>query len=83
MYISTNSTARNFIDHWNSTKKALVANGDLFFAGSLAEIHKPQTGYIVGVAVGSTEDMDYEEINQGIEDIVGMKGVEVRFQNLY
>ena len=46
-------------------------------------MQKSPTAYIVGIAAGSTEDMDYETINKGIEEIVGVKGVEVSFQNLY
>ena len=81
--ISTNLTAFDFVDQWNATKKELIANDEIFFAGTLAEMQRSPTAYIVGVAAGSTEDMDYQEINKGIEEIVGMKGVEVSFQNLY
>ena len=35
------------------------------------------------MAAGSTEDMDYDSINEGLESIVGIKGIEVSYQNLY
>ena len=60
-----------------------MANKDTFCAGSLAEMQNSPTSYLVGMAAGSTEDMDYDAINEGLESIVGIKGIEVSYQNLY
>ena len=81
--ITTNLSPRTFVDLWNASKKTLIQNKHTFYACTLAEMQNSPTAFIIGLAAGSTENMDYEEINKHLQDVVGIKGIEVSFQNLY
>jgi hypothetical protein len=41
------------------------------------------TAYIIGIAVGSTENQDVELLNQRLEKFTGIKGIEMSYQNIH
>lgn len=49
---------------------------------TFAPMQKSQEAYIIGIAAGSSEDQDIELINNKLEEVTGIQGIEVSFQNI-
>jgi hypothetical protein len=49
---------------------------------NLAPMQKSNNSYIIGIAVGSSENQDYEVLNDKLQEATGIAGIEVSFQNV-
>lgn len=45
-------------------------------------MQRSPTSYLIGIAAGSTEEQDCKIINSKLEQLTGIQGIEVSFQNI-
>lgn len=79
---STNLSKNEFIDRWNIKKREFKMQNKVAYTITLAPMQKSPKAYIIGIAVGSTEDQDYDLLNERLEQATGIKGMEASFQNI-
>mmetsp|Transcript_14150 Transcript_14150/g.26570 ORF Transcript_14150/g.26570 Transcript_14150/m.26570 type:complete len:103 (+) Transcript_14150:759-1067(+) len=72
---STNLSQRQFIDKWNLQKRDYKAKNKVVYNISLAPTQKSPRAYIIGMAVGSTENQDLTLLNERLEAATGIKGI--------
>jgi hypothetical protein len=78
----TNMAKFEFYNRWNIQKWEYKNNNKAALSISFAPSQKLVSAYIIGIAVGSTEDQDYELLNKKLEEETGITGIEVSFQNI-
>lgn len=80
--ISTNMGKYEFLNKWNVQKREYKAMKKVALTINLAPMQKSNKAFIIGIAVGSTENQDYEILNKKLEEDTGIKGIEASFQNV-
>lgn len=80
---SVNSPKYEFINKWNIRKREYKLNNRAAYTISLAPMQNSPSAYIIGIAVGSTENQDIELLNQKLERESGIKGIEMSYQNIH
>lgn len=83
VHITTDLDKDTFIDRWNSNKRDRKENGLGVINIGLANMQNSADSYLIGIAVGSSEDQDTKILNEQLEIVTGVKGIEVSFQNFY
>ena len=81
--ITTSLTERIFKNSWDLTKKDRIQNGKKFIAVKLAELQHSPNAFLVGVVAGSTEGMEIDSINKGLEKETDIKGIGVSYQQFH
>jgi hypothetical protein len=71
-----------FLNRWNIQKREYKEMKRVALTINLAPTQKSTKAYIIGIAVGSTENQDFEILNEKLEKDTGIKGVEVSYQNV-
>lgn len=79
---STNMDKFEFINNWNIQKRQYKEMKKVALTINLAPTQKSNKAFIIGIAVGSTENQDYEVLNKKLQEETGIKGIEVSFQNV-
>lgn len=79
---STDMDKYEFYNRWNVQKSVHKQSNKTVYSVNLAPTQKSPTSFIIGIAVGSTEDQDFELLNQRLEEETKIKGIEVSFQNI-
>jgi hypothetical protein len=81
--LSTNMAKFEFYNRWNAQKRVYKDSNKVAYSISFAPSQKSVSAYIIGIAVGSTENQDYELLNKKLEEVTGITGIEVSFQNIH
>ena len=81
--ITTSLTARIFKNSWDLTKKDRIQKGKQFIAVKLAELQHSPNAFLVGVVAGSTEGMEIDSINKGLEKEIDIKGIGASYQQFH
>jgi hypothetical protein len=81
--ISTELQTNIFIDKWNGNKRDRKERGLEVLNIGLANMQNSVDSYLIGIAVGSSEDQDTTILNKKLEEATGIKGIEVSYQNFY
>ena len=81
--ITTSLTARIFKNSWDLTKKDRIQKGKKFIAVKLAELQHSPNAFLVGVVAGSTEGMEIDSINKGLENETDIKGIGASYQQFH
>jgi hypothetical protein len=71
-----------FINKWNLQKREYKQQNRVAYTVTLAATQKSTKAFIIGIAVGSSEDQDFELLNARLEKETGIKGIEVSYQNI-
>lgn len=79
---SSDLEKNGFIDNWNMKKREYKSKNMAAYNIVLAPVQKSSKAFIIGMAVGSTENQDIELLNQRLEEATGIKGIEASFQNI-
>lgn len=79
---STNLSTMEFIDKWNIKKREYKLNNRSAYNITAAPTQKSPKSFIIGMAVGSTENQDLQLLNERLEKETGIKGIEASFQNI-
>jgi len=82
VHLSVNYDKHEFLDKWNIMKREFKNNHKLVYTINLAPMQKSDKAFIIGIAVGSTEDQDYTLLNERLEKETGIKGIEVSYQSI-
>jgi hypothetical protein len=80
---SVDSPKYEFINKWNIRKREYKLNNRAAYTISLAPMQNSPSAFIIGIAVGSTENQDIELLNQKLERESGIKGIEMSYQNIH
>jgi len=80
---SVNSNMNTFMDKWNINKKEYKLSNKIAHTINLAPMQKSPKSFIIGIAVGSSENQDNELLNARLEYDTGIKGIETSFQNIH
>lgn len=75
--ITTDLDKDLFIDKWNSNKRDRKENGLEVLNIGLANMQNSPDSFLIGIAVGSSEDQDTKILNAELEKVTGIKGIEV------
>jgi hypothetical protein len=81
--ITTNADIRTFINKWNQRKNARRAEGKDTINIVRSAMQHSARAYVVGIAVGSGEGQDFDELNDRLQDSTGIQGIEISYQNIY
>lgn len=73
--VSTDLGKYEFMNRWNIQKRVALSI-------NFAPVQKSNKAFIIGIAVGSSENQDYDVLNEKLQDATGIKGIEVSFQNI-
>jgi hypothetical protein len=79
---STNMDKFEFINNWNIQKRQYKEMKKVALTINLAPTQKSNKAFIIGIAVGSSENQDYEVLNKKLQEETGIEGIEVSFQNV-
>jgi hypothetical protein len=79
---STNLEKIEFINRWNIQKKKYKELTKVALTINLAPMQKSNRAFIIGIAVGSSENQDYEVLNRKLQEDTGIEGIKVSFQNV-
>jgi hypothetical protein len=80
---STEVETQVFIDQWNSNKRDRKERGlEVLNIGRANMQYSPES-YLIGIAVGSSEDQDTTILNRELATFTGIPGIEVSYQNFY
>lgn len=79
---STNLKKYEFLNKWNIQKRDFKQQNKVAYTITFAATQKSTKAFIIGIAVGSSEDQDFELLNSRLEVDTGIKGIEVSFQNI-
>ena len=79
---STNQEREKFIDTWNMKKREYKATDRVAYNINMAPTQNSPRSFIIGMAVGSTENQDLKLLNKRLEESTGIKGIEASFQNI-
>lgn len=79
---SINLQPRHFMKKWNMKRQTYRQQNLSSYAISRAPMQKSSTSYLIGIAAGSTEEQDCDIINSRLEQITGIQGIEVSFENI-
>lgn len=79
---STDLAKHEFMDMWNIKKREFIQQNKTAYTINLAPMQKSSKAYVIGIAVGSTEDQDYEILNDKLAKEIGIPGIETSFQNI-
>jgi hypothetical protein len=82
MQLSTKLKRHEFMDRWNLKKQEYKQNNRAAHSISLAPVQKSSSAYIIGIAVGSTEKQDTENLNARLGEATGIEGIEASFQSI-
>lgn len=80
---SVNSDKYEFLNKWNMKKREYKLNNRAAYTITLAPMQNSPTAFIIGIAVGSSENQDFELLNDRLEQATGIKGIEVSYQNIH
>jgi hypothetical protein len=72
-----------FLNKWNIRKREYKLNDRAAYTINLAPMQRSPTAYIIGIAVGSSENQDVELLNKLLEKATGIKGIEASYQNIH
>jgi hypothetical protein len=81
--ISMELNANTFLDKWNGNKRDRKEQGLEVLNISLATMQNSVESYLIGIAVGSSEDQDTTILNHRLAEVTGIQGIEVSYQNFY
>lgn len=79
---SVNFPKYKFLHGWNAQEVNTREAGHTFYSLMLAPMQKSSEAHLIGIAVGSSEDQDLEILNQRLEQVTGIRGIEASFQNI-
>lgn len=79
---STNIEKYEFLNRWNMQKRVYKEMKRVALTINLAPMQNSTKAYIIGIAVGSTENQNFETLNKRLEKDTGIKGIEVSYQNV-
>lgn len=83
IWMSANMDKYEFINRCNIQKREYTEMKKVVLTINLASMQKSSNkNYNIGIAVGSTENQDYEILNKKLEEERGIKGIEISFQNV-
>jgi hypothetical protein len=80
---SVNCNKYEFLNKWNIKKREYKVNNRAAYTITLAPMQASPTAFIIGLAVGSTENQDVELLNERLQKATGIKGIEVSYQNIH
>ena len=80
---TTTKDARTFKNAWDLQKKERTSAKKKFIAADLAEHQESPRAYLIGVAAGSTEKMEFKSINEGLAKATGIKNIAVNYQTFH
>ena len=80
---TTEKEPRSFKNAWDMQKKDRVYANKMFVPMKLAEHQDSPKAYLIGVAAGSTENMEFDSINRGLSKITGIKNIAVNYQTFH
>jgi hypothetical protein len=80
---SVNSDKYEFLNKWNMKKREYKLNNRAAYTITLAPMQNSPTAFIIGIAVGSSENQDFELLNDRLEQATGIKGIEASYQNIH
>jgi len=81
--ISTDLEKDVFVDKWNNNKRDRKERGLDALNIGLANMQNSAESFLIGIAVGSSEDQDALILNKELERVTGIKGIEVSYQNFF
>jgi hypothetical protein len=80
---SVNCDKFQFYNKWNIKKREYKVNNRAAYTITMAPMQNSPTAYIIGIAVGSTENQDCELLNKKLEASTGIIGIETSYQNIH
>jgi hypothetical protein len=80
---STETDINQFIDQWNRNKRDRKERGLEVINIGHANMQNSADSFLIGIAVGSSEDQDTTILNKELETATGISGIEVSYQNFY
>ena len=81
--LNTTISPTQFKDVWASKKGDILNTGGIqYMSITMLCIQDALNSVLIGVAQGSTEDMNEEIINSKLETIVGIPGIRVSYQSI-
>lgn len=80
---SVNCDKYEFLNKWNMKKREYKLKNRAAYTIALAPMQTSPTAFIIGLAVGSSENQDVELLNKCLEAATGIKGVEISYQNIH
>ena len=80
---TTTMETRTFKNAWDLQKRDRIAANKKFIAVELAEHQESPRAYLIGVAAGSTESMEFKSINEGLSKATGITGIAVNYQTFH
>ena len=80
---TTTLEVRTFKNAWDLQKKDRLDSKKKFVAMKLAEHQTSPRAYLIGVAAGSTENMEFKSINEGLQKATGIQGIAVNYQTFH